>query len=84
MNDELALDVTIEALGKYAKNCEKDPIAEVMNPIEGTYLMTNSLAVALLWKADENLDDCRQLMHEAIDDAFKKVSNTNKKERKNE
>ena len=43
MNDELALDITIEALGKYAKNCEKDPIAEVMNPIEGTYLMTNSL-----------------------------------------
>ena len=78
MNDELA--ITIEALGKYAKNCEKDPIAKVMNPIEGTYLMTNSLAVALLWKADENLDDCRQLMYEAIDDAFKQVSNTNKKE----
>ena len=81
MNEQLAFDITIEALGKYAKNCEKDPVAKVMNPIEGTYLMTNSLAVALLYKAESNLNNCRELMHEAVDDAFQQISNKNKKEK---
>jgi len=72
-NDKLAFDITIDGLVKYAKKCAKDPVTKTMNPIEGSYLMTNSLATALLYKAEDNLTDCRQLMIEAIDDALEKV-----------
>lgn len=77
MNDKLAFNITLKGLKTYAQKCEKDPVMKMMNPIEGSYLMTNSLAVALLYKSDNHLEDCRELMIEAIDDALEQVKGTN-------
>ena len=48
----------------------------MMNPIEGTYLMSNSLAIALLYRAENHLKDCKDVIIEAIEDAYKTIKKT--------
>ena len=72
-NEKLAFDLTIKSLEGYAKKCTKDKNKKMMNPIEGTYLMTNSLAIALLYRAENHLEDCKDLIIEAIEDAYKTI-----------
>ena len=45
----------------------------MMNPVEGTYLMSNSLATALLYKAEDYEEYCKEIIIEAIEDAYKEV-----------
>jgi hypothetical protein len=45
----------------------------MMNPIEGTYLMSNSLAIALLYRAENHLEDCKDIIIEAIEDAYETI-----------
>tara|TARA_X000000950_G_C13579573_1_gene522926 strand:+ start:315 stop:572 length:258 start_codon:yes stop_codon:yes gene_type:complete len=76
-NEKLAFDLTLKSLEGYAKKCTKDKNKKMMNPIEGTYLMTNSLAIALLYKSENHLEDCKDIIIEAIEDAYKKIKNDN-------
>ncbi len=76
-NEKLAFDIAIKSMEDYAKQCKKEKNHKMMNPIEGTYLLVSSLALGLLYKSDDFLDDCKELMHEAIDDAFKIVKDNN-------
>tara|TARA_B100001057_G_scaffold52002_1_gene46176 strand:+ start:1350 stop:1595 length:246 start_codon:yes stop_codon:yes gene_type:complete len=72
-NEELAFDLTINSLKSYAKKCTKDKDKKMMNPLEGTYLMSNSLATALLYKAEDHEEYCKEIIIEAIEDAYKEI-----------
>ena len=75
-NEELAFDLTINTLERYAKKCIKDKDKKMMNPVEATYLMTNSLATALLYKAEDYEEYCKEIIIEAIEDAYKEIKET--------
>jgi DNA-binding protein YbaB len=72
-NEKLAFNLTIKSLKDYAKKCTKDKNKKMMNPIEGTYLMSNSLATALLYKAEDHEEYCKEIIIEAIEDAYKTI-----------
>lgn len=76
-NEKLAFNITLDGLGNYATKCKKDPITKTMNPIEGSYLMSNSLAVALLYKAEGHIEECKDILHEAINDAYHQITGAN-------
>ena len=61
-NKKLAFNLAIKSLEDYAKKCTKDKNSKMMNPIEGTYLMSNSLAIALLYRAENHLEDCKDII----------------------
>jgi dihydroxyacetone kinase-like predicted kinase len=75
-NEKLAFNLTIKSLKDYAKKCTKDKNSKMMNPIEGTYLMSNSLAIALLYRAENHLKDCKDVIIEAVEDAYKTIKKT--------
>jgi len=70
-NEKLAFKLIAKSMGDYAKKCDKED--KDMNPIEATYLLANSLATALLYKAEGHTDECLTLIHEAVNDAFLSV-----------
>ena len=70
-NEKLAFKLIAKSMKDYAKKCDKED--KDMNPIEATYLLANSLATALLFKAEGHTDECLTLIHEAVNDAFLSV-----------
>ena len=70
-NEKLAFKLIAKSMEDYAKKCDKED--KDMNPIEATYLLANSLATALLYKAEGHKDKCLVLIHEAVNDAFLSV-----------
>ena len=73
-NEELAFELTLKTMKDYVQKCDKQD--DIINPIEATYLLTNSLASALLFKAEGHTDECLTLIHEAVNDAFLSVKET--------
>ena len=72
-NNDLAFDLILKTLTEYAEKCTKDKGKDVMNPIEGTYLLATNLSMGLLMKAEDHFEDCKELLHMAIEDAYKQV-----------
>jgi len=75
-NNDLAFNVTVDALGKYATKCKKDKKRNIMDPILGSYLLTHQLACALLYKAEGYEKQLVDVMQEAIEDAKEVVKNS--------
>jgi hypothetical protein len=75
-NNDLAFNVTVDALGKYATKCKKDKKRNIMDPILGSYLLTHQLACALLYKAEGYEKQLVDIMQEAIEDAKEVVKNS--------
>ena len=73
-NEELAFELTIKTMKDYVQKCDKQD--DIMDTIEATYLLTNSLASALLFKAEGHTDECLTLIHEAVNNAFLSVKGT--------
>ena len=79
-NDELAFNLAIEMMSKYAKECEKDKKTKEMDPFLGTYQLINQLASSLIYKADGWEDAIFDVINDAINDARDTVIATKEKE----
>jgi len=78
-NDELAFEVTADAMETYANKCsqEKNPNgATMMNPIEGSYVLVKNLVTSLLYKAEGHEESLLEVIQEAIDDAVEIIKKT--------
>ncbi len=81
-NDELAFEVTADAMETYANKCnqEKNPNGKtMMNPIEGSYVLVKNLVASLLYKAEGYEESLLEVIQEAIDDAVEINKKTQEK-----
>ena len=75
-NSDLAFNLSVDMLTKYANKCSLDKDKEMMDPIVGSYLLVHNLAIGLLYKAKGHEQELINVLHSAIEDAEYIVNNT--------
>jgi hypothetical protein len=75
-NSNLAFNLSVDMLKKYASECTLDKDKEMMDPIVGSYLLVHNLAIGLLYKAKGHEQELINVLHSAIEDAEYIVDNT--------
>lgn len=77
-NDKLAFNLSVKMLTDYANDCEVDEDKGIMDPILGSYLLVNNLAIGLMFKAEGFEKDLIDILKDAIDDAEYKINKSKK------
>ena len=77
-NNDLAFRLAVRTLEAYAQDCVVDKDAKTMDPILGSYLLVNNLAISLLFKAEGFEQDIVAILKDAIDDAEYKINKSKK------
>ena len=65
-------------LTDYANDCEVDEDKGVMDPMLGSYLLVNNLAIGLIYNAEGFEKDLIDILKDAIDDAEYKINKSRK------
>ena len=73
-NNKLAFNLAVEMLSEYGKNCNKDE--EQMDPLLGSYLLVNNLAIGLIFQAEGYESELADILKDAINDAQFAVNKT--------
>ena len=77
-NNDLAFSLAIKTLGAYATDCIVDKDTKIMDPMLGSYLLANNLAIGLLFKAEGFEKELVAILKNAIDDAEYKINKSRK------
>ena len=74
-NSNLAFNLSVDMLKKYASECTIDKDKEMMDPVVGSYLLVHNLAISLLYKGKDYERELINVLHSAIEDAEYVVNN---------
>ena len=77
-NNDLAFSLAIKTLEAYAQDCVVDKKSKEMNPILGSYLLVNHLAIRILLEAGSYDKEVLVILKDAIDDAEYKINKSRK------
>ena len=77
-NNDLAFNLSVKMLTDYANDCEVDEDKGVMDPMLGSYLLVNNLAIGLIYNAEGFEKDLIDILKDAIDDAEYKINKSRK------
>ena len=75
-NNDLAFNLSVKMLTDYANDCEVDEDKGVMDPMLGSYLLVNNLAIGLIFKAEGFESEIIDILKSAIEDAAFKIKKT--------
>jgi|TARA_R110000772_G_scaffold219916_1_gene330489 hypothetical protein len=77
-NNDLAFNLSITMLKKYGESCKEDEDKGMMDPLLGSYLLVNNLAIGLMFQAEGFESELIDILKSAIDDAESKVRKSRK------
>ena len=77
-NNDLAFNLSVKMLTDYANDCEVDEDKGIMDPLLGSYLLVNNLAIGLIYNAEGFEKDLINILKDAIDDAEYKINKSRK------
>jgi|TARA_R110000803_G_scaffold198711_1_gene262558 hypothetical protein len=75
-NNDLAFDLAVDVLHKYAEGCKVSKEKGMMDPMLGSYLLVNNLAIGLIFKAEGFESEIIDILKSAIEDAAFKIKKT--------
>ena len=75
-NNDLAFNLSVKMLTDYANDCEVDEEKGMMDPMLGSYLLVNNLAIGLIFKAEGFESEIIDILKSAIEDAAFKIKKT--------